>query len=1460
MGLSPLDRTGVLSMDGMNSKKAERAKGETGARPAFATRIVKWVGIGLLALAGLVAVLILLLMMAPVRSAILGYAIPRLATRLPGELAVSEATWPGLGTVELSGIKWANNDTTAFSADTVSVSVRVLPLLRRDIKAGQVIAHGVFADVPRLKTLLSHFRAFAEQKKEESETGGEEGRPGFPRQGSVPGFPSVAVDSISVTAPLLLIAPDSRIEKVVFNGGSDFSVGSRPRAHTSRLEFKDGAGDWRVDDFSLSADLEKGMLEAKGSGVLGDLPLALEIKPLGPDEFRLQISSSRYEAPPDGPGVVASVALKRDGLDISSLDYDLSLRTPDTEQLMAIRALAGRLKGLPASEGITMKAQGSVTLKPGLAVKADFVLREPARLKRGMIAVRYENETAIVDSLSLALPEGIVVSTSGRVKPGQEIVVSLRPVVVRSADDDMQTAGPAGGETATIVYSPKTREVSIDGFTVAGDYGTLTVDGDLTGLDSGCLDLKGRWPEPPRALIRKFAEPRVLADSLAQAWAGDAPYSLDAGMSLSRRDGSRRVEAEISMKLPGPRNMRPLLPGGADVQALGPVRGKLGLNLRLDGALHELDLTGSLAETDWIDKSSIGVTIVGDSVHVDSFALSAGELALSLEGDMDLRTRAGSGSLALRDSGFLRLVWPAMPDMSLLANARSSRRADGVHAEANLDGAVASRAYNIPSIIGVFTMNPHQRTARLRLPHGLSAGHTRLDSLTVAYVALDTASFFPAGVTLNAYGDKLSLGQKSRVDVGTRIVFAVDSLGIRAAGRDLQSAAPFQVALDRQSGGFSVEGLSLKGSLGNISLEGFAGPDSVDIRGKAQVVFPDNPPPALGIPSGLWPRGLDAEFNAPAADQVDFSATVTGFTLDDGTEGVVTVDMAGDGRKVTASIDLTRDSDRLLEGEVTLPAGIRVYPPLLIYHRGNLTLNVKARGFPLALRRAAEEAPGRVAPPPGLIARVDADAGAWGPAREPQAYFNAEVSFPDWPEMSDFRISAEGAMHSDSVASTADSARIVEILDRVMADLGIESSQPLVVHFGMKRAERTLLTGNLSFPAELAFNPPRFDIRINDRMDAAVKSRGLPLEDIDLLLPPDLALDGDLVFDLSGRGPVKNPALAGNMNLPGLEVGIAELARISLEGGLDIKGTARKPIFEGSFTVNRGVINIPSTSRNLYPVEGHSILLDTGWRAGRDSLAGTPSARDTLTALSSPLPFQPEYDVSIEIAPGFRLLGEGLEVELDGKIDVTQKDGLPVIVGDLYARRGTFLFLGRIFQLESGTVSFYGDKQLNPSLDITLTSTIDATKVWIMLGGTLEKPELKFKSDPDMSEGDIMAIILFGKPLDQLSEGQGAMLKERTADVLLTLGAAKLQQALAGQLGIDILSVRSARGEGNEGSALVVGKYLTPDLLVTYEQALQEKSTSYIVMEYALSRLIKLETLYSNQNRAGAGITLEKDY
>jgi len=299
-------------------------------------------------------------------------------------------------------------------------------------------------------------------------------------------------------------------------------------------------------------------------------------------------------------------------------------------------------------------------------------------------------------------------------------------------------------------------------------------------------------------------------------------------------------------------------------------------------------------------------------------------------------------------------------------------------------------------------------------------------------------------------------------------------------------------------------------------------------------------------------------------------------------------------------------------------------------------------------------------------------------------------------------------------------------------------------------------------------------------------------------------------------------------------------------------GTARRPSITGNFTVTNGVVTMPESKPELHPVEGEAILLDPA------TLGLAPADSAHGGAMGSP-GFKADYDISIDIPSSFWLRGEGLEIELRGGLQIIQKDGLPVITGDMNAQRGTYLFLGRVFELERGIINFYGTEELNPSLDISLVASIESNKIWVNLTGDLVEPRLNLDSDPEMADGDIMATVLFGKPLNELNDGQGNMLKDRMTDVLVAMGAARLQQEIAGQYGIDLVSIRSGRGDSQE-NALVVGKYLTPKLLVSYEQGLKEKSTSYIVMEYLLHRSVRVETLYGNDGRSSAGINLQKDY
>ena len=119
-----------------------------------------------------------------------------------------------------------------------------------------------------------------------------------------------------------------------------------------------------------------------------------------------------------------------------------------------------------------------------------------------------------------------------------------------------------------------------------------------------------------------------------------------------------------------------------------------------------------------------------------------------------------------------------------------------------------------------------------------------------------------------------------------------------------------------------------------------------------------------------------------------------------------------------------------------------------------------------------------------------------------------------------------------------------------------------------------------------------------------------------------------------------------------------------------------------------------------------------------------------------------------------------------------------------------------------------------------------------------------------------MAMLLFGVQFNQLSDDQTDLMQERTTEILASLGAAQLQQ-IGGEVGVDVVtyrsSVTSTKGE------LAIGKYLSPEVLLSYVQSLDERSGSFVSLEYFLRGHFKIEALYGRRGQS-IGLGWTKDY
>ncbi len=257
--------------------------------------------------------------------------------------------------------------------------------------------------------------------------------------------------------------------------------------------------------------------------------------------------------------------------------------------------------------------------------------------------------------------------------------------------------------------------------------------------------------------------------------------------------------------------------------------------------------------------------------------------------------------------------------------------------------------------------------------------------------------------------------------------------------------------------------------------------------------------------------------------------------------------------------------------------------------------------------------------------------------------------------------------------------------------------------------------------------------------------------------------------------------------------------------------------------------------------------------AASDAPAAAPRSVFDTTALNIQVRIPDNLTLrgqSIEVARAS--LGE-LNVTLGGDFRVAKTAGTPVVLlGAVNTVRGTYAYRGRRFDiLRDGQILFRGNEEIDPRLDITAERVIQGVEARVRIQGTARTPELSLSSTPPLDEGDILALIVFNQPLNQLGTGQQNSLSQRAGGMAAGLVVSPLASALGSTLDLDQFEVETTDPTGRVNPAVVIGQQVTQDLFLRFRQQFGNQQVSQFLLEYRLASYMRLQGNFAE----GDGLT-----
>lgn len=349
------------------------------------------------------------------------------------------------------------------------------------------------------------------------------------------------------------------------------------------------------------------------------------------------------------------------------------------------------------------------------------------------------------------------------------------------------------------------------------------------------------------------------------------------------------------------------------------------------------------------------------------------------------------------------------------------------------------------------------------------------------------------------------------------------------------------------------------------------------------------------------------------------------------------------------------------------------------------------------------------------------------------------------------------------------------------------------------------------------------------------------------------ATGGKLALDFAGDGQLR---LDGNFNIaPGT-------LRIQGQVGLGAGGEAQiRVVGDNVGLVDLPAVRLAGDTNFLVKFAPSGVVIEGGvlLRQGKINLDRTtptvPASEDVVIEDAPPPPpsLPITADISVAMIQAVDLVGFGLEAKLNGGVRISQRPGkTPRGTGEILVT-GIFNAYGQKLDIERGRLGFGNRRIDNPSLDILAIRRVNRQRVGVQVRGTARQPIVRLYSETPMEQSEILAMLVLGHAATTADGAAGAQLNEY-ADAMQTAGGS----LVAGSIGRRFGLAAGVENFGSAiGSALVVGKYVSPRFFVGYGSSLLE-ATQLVILRFRWTENIEMELISGDEQKGSVSWRTER--
>jgi translocation and assembly module TamB len=387
---------------------------------------------------------------------------------------------------------------------------------------------------------------------------------------------------------------------------------------------------------------------------------------------------------------------------------------------------------------------------------------------------------------------------------------------------------------------------------------------------------------------------------------------------------------------------------------------------------------------------------------------------------------------------------------------------------------------------------------------------------------------------------------------------------------------------------------------------------------------------------------------------------------------------------------------------------------------------------------------------------------------------------------------------------------------------------------------------------------------------------------------PDFNSSGSVAIDVGLGGTISHPSWQGNLQIADGSIQYSDLpSALSDINGKLVFNQDRLQIDALKARVGGGTVSFGGYAtayhrqlsfdltltgqdvRLRYP-QGVSSMTDTQLHWSGTLAASTVAGNATLTKLAltpgfdfgsylasssqtvalpqtNPLLSRIGLDLHIVTTPELQMQTASLRLSGDADLHLRGTAAKPVLLGRADVIEGQIYFNGAKYRLERGDITFTNPVTTTPFLDLQASTQVRDYDITLTINGQIDKLKLNYRSDPPLSQADIVSLLAVGQTQEQYSQaqqtGQSPFLNQASSAVLaeaINNALSNRSQRLFGISHIKVdpqgLNTETTPVQPTPIPAVTIEQQVKENITLTYTTNVAQTSQQIIQGEYNITR------------------------